>query len=81
MLNDFWLGPTKPYLCGDQITIADYFGSCLTTLGEVIRCDFSAYSNVERWLNNMRKLNSWKPINEALYGFASAVKDQPFKAL
>jgi glutathione S-transferase len=81
VLNDYWLGPQKQYLCGDQITIADYFGASLATLGEVIRCDFSAYPNVERWLNNMRKLGSWKKTNEAMAGFANAVKDQPFKAL
>jgi glutathione S-transferase len=81
VLDQHWLGPSKPYLCGDEITIADYFGSCLATLGEVIRCDFSAYPNVERWLGNMRKLGSWKKINEAHYGFQSAVKDQPFEAL
>jgi glutathione S-transferase len=81
ILNDYWIGPKKQYLCGDQITIADYFGACLATLGEVIGCQFSAYPNVERWLNNMRKLDSWKRINEAHYGFANAVKDKPFKAL
>jgi glutathione S-transferase len=81
ILNDYWLGPQKQYLCGDQITIADYFGGSLATLGEVIRCDFSAYPNVERWLNNMRKLSSWKHVNEAMAGFSNAVKDQPFKAL
>ena len=81
ILNDHWLGADKQYLCGDQITIADYFGSCLVTLGEVIRCDFSAYPNVERWLNNMRKLSTWKSVNEAMAGFANAVKEQPFKAL
>lgn len=81
LLNDFWLGSTKAYLCGDQITIADYFGACLVTMGEVIGCQFSAYPNVERWLNNMRKLQSWKAVNEAHYGFVNAVKDKPFKAL
>ena len=81
LLNDFWIGPKKQYLCGDEITIADYFGASLATLGEVIRCDFSAYPNVDRWLNNMRKLDSWKKVNEAHYGFANAVKDKPFKVL
>jgi glutathione S-transferase len=80
ILNDYWIGPSKQYLCGDQITIADYFGSCLATLGEVIRCDLKGYPNVERWLNNMRKLNSWKTVNEAMHGFANAVKEQPFQA-
>jgi hypothetical protein len=46
----------------------------------VIRCDFSAYPNVERWLNNMRKLSSWKAVNEAIDGFAGMVKEKPFQA-
>jgi glutathione S-transferase len=81
VLDSFWLGPDKPYLCGSEITIADHFGACLVTLGEVIRCDLSAYPNVNRWLGHMRQLSSWNKVNEALYGFANAVKDQPFKSL
>jgi glutathione S-transferase len=81
VLNDCWLGPDKPYLCGDRITIADYFGASLLTLGEVIRCDFSAHPNVQRWLANMKRLPSWPKVNEALYGFAEAVKDQKFDAI
>ncbi len=61
--------------------LADYFGAGLLTLGEIIRCDFSAYPNIERWLGNMKQLNSWPEINEALYGFADAVKDQQFEAI
>ena len=75
-----WLGPNSS-TCADQITIADYFGGCLATLGEVIRCEFSAYPNVERWLNNLRKLKSWNKVNEAHYGYQNAVKEQPFKVL
>jgi glutathione S-transferase len=78
ILNDYWLGQGKPWLCGDRITIADYFGACLLTLGEVIRCDFSAYPNIERWLANMKRLQSWPEVNEALYGYAEAVKGQTF---
>jgi glutathione S-transferase len=81
VLNDFWIGPRKQYLCGDEITIADYFGACLATLGEIIRCNFAKYPNVDRWLGNMKKLKNWGQINEALYGFAGMVKDQPFVAL
>ena len=81
ILDDHWIGPDQPYLCGDRITIADYFGVGLLTLGEIIRCDFSAYPNIERWLGNMKQLKSWPETNEALYGFADAVKDQPFEAI
>jgi glutathione S-transferase len=81
ILNDHWLGSKKQYLTGDEITVADYFGSCLATLGEIIRCNFAALPNVNRWLGNMKKLSNWNRINEALYGFANMVKDQPFVAL
>jgi len=81
ILNDYWIGPNKAYLCGNDITIADYFGAGIVTLGEVIRCDFSAYPNIQRWLGNMKKLPSWGPVNEAFYGLVEAVKAQPFHAI
>jgi glutathione S-transferase len=81
ILNDHWIGPNKQYVTGDQITIADYFGSCLVTLGEVIRCDFTAFPNVNRWLGNMKKLKTWNEVNEALYSLTNAVKDLPFIAV
>jgi glutathione S-transferase len=81
ILNDHWIGPNQRYLCGNEITIADYFGAGIVTLGEVIRCDFSAYPNIQRWLANMKKLPSWGTVNEAFYGLVEAVKAQPFHAI
>jgi glutathione S-transferase len=81
LLDQYWIGPGKPYLCGDQITIADYFGAGLVTLGEVIRCDFGKYPNIQRWLGNMKKLKSWPKVNEVFYGLVNQVKDQKFVAL
>ena len=37
ILNDYWIGPNKNYLCGNEITIADYLGAGIVTLGEAIR--------------------------------------------
>src|SRR5262245_27926745 len=81
ILNEHRIGPNKPYLCGDQITIADYFGAGLVTLGELIRCDYSKYPNVVRWLDNMKKLPNWNTVNEAFYGLRDALKDKQFKAI
>ena len=81
ILNDYWIGPNKAYLCGDSLTIADYFGVCLVTLGEIIRCNYDQYPNIARWMGNMKKLRTWGTINEALYGFANAVKDVQFVAI
>jgi glutathione S-transferase len=41
VLNQHWLGHDPKFLCGDQITIADYFGGCLVSLGETIKVDDS----------------------------------------
>ena len=81
VLNDHWIGATKPYVCGNVMTIADYMGACYVTIGEIIRCDLSPYPNVQRWLGNMKRLKSWPKVNEMLYGFAASVKDQSFNAL
>lgn len=78
ILNDYWLGSDKAYLCGDEITIADYFGISLLTLGEVVRCDFGKYPNIARWIGNMKALETWPAVNEALYGLRDAVKDRQF---
>jgi len=78
LLNDYWIGPTKPYLCGERITIADYFGSGLVTLGEVVGCDFAGYTNIKRWLDNMKRLPSWPKVNEVFYGLVDSVKGQGF---
>jgi len=77
VLDKHWLGSNN-YVCGKDITIADYFGVCLVTLGEILRVDFKPFPNVQRWIGNMKKLESWARINEQLYGFANAVKDAPF---
>ncbi|MEO8178707.1 MAG: glutathione S-transferase family protein [Deltaproteobacteria bacterium] len=77
ILNDDIIGK-RTYVCGDSVTIADYFGVCLITLGELTRCDFSKYPNVNRWINTMKQLKSWGKINEVLYGFAGSLKDKTF---
>ena len=78
LLDKHWIGPTNNYVCGKDITIADYFGVCLVTLGEIVRVDYTPYPNVQRWIGNMKKLDSWARTNEQLYAFANAVKDAPF---
>lgn len=78
VLNDHWIGPTRSYLVGDEITIADYFGSSLVSIGELIGCDFAAYPNIRRWLGNMRKLGTWDRINAVFNGVAGMHKDKDF---
>ena len=78
VLNDHWIGPKNQYLCGDEITIADYFGSGIVSIGELVGCDFAAYPNIQRWLGNMKKLKAWNPVNEVFDGFAASTKGKEF---
>jgi len=78
VLNDHWIGPHNAWLCGDEITIADYFGAGIVSIGDLIGCDFAAYPNVQRWLGNMRKLKSWDTVNAMFNGFAGMNKGREF---
>jgi glutathione S-transferase len=81
VLDKHYIGPDNAYLCGNDITIADYLGIGLVTLGEIIKCDFTPYPNVQRWMANMKKLPNWDKVNEVFNGFVGSVKDVPFEAL
>ena len=78
LLDEDILGAKNAYVCGDAITIADYFGASLLTLGEVIGCDFAAYPNVQRWLTRMKALKSWNDVNKVLDGLTVAHKGESF---
>ncbi len=81
VLDENLLGPKKKFLCGDQITIADYFGGPFVALGEIVRCNYSAYPNVKRWLDRMKALKSWSKVHEVFHGFAASLKDKAFEAV
>jgi len=69
----------QPWLCGDQITIADYFASSFVSLAEFIRADFSPYPNLKRWYERMKGLKTWNKVHEVFYGFAGSMKDAQFE--
>ena len=75
VLNDSILGQDRKYLCGDEITIADYFAAPFVALCDTIRTDLSStYPNVARWLDRMKALPSWMRVNEAIDGYAASLK-------
>lgn len=70
------------YLCGDTISIADYLGMGMLTLGEVTKCDYSGFPNVCHWLADMRDRPSYAPTHEAFYlYFVAPYKDAKFVGL
>jgi len=66
------------YLCGRQITIADYFAAPFVALAESVGSDLAAFPNVKRWLGRMKSLKSWAKVNEVINGYAASLKG-PFE--
>jgi glutathione S-transferase len=82
ILDEHLIGPKNAYVCGARLTIADFLGACMITLGEVIRLDDSAYPNTMRWLANMKAIPYWDDINDAFYTYFVAPYDAaPFERL
>jgi glutathione S-transferase len=81
ILDQDLIGPKKRFLCGDQITLADYMGAEMIALGGLIGCNLAAYPNVERWLKNMKALKPWAKVHETIDGFAASLKGQSFVAI
>jgi len=76
VLDQRLLGADKAYLCGDQITIADYYGASFVHLAEVVGSDLSKYPNVKRWLDRMKALTHWDKTFAAINGFAKQISEQ-----
>jgi len=82
VLEQHMIGPKNGYVCGDSLTIADYFGAAMVTAGEVIHLDYSAYPNIRRWLANMKARPGWQKANEGFYAYlVSPFKDASFQGL
>ena len=82
ILDEHIIGPKSRFVCGDQLTIADYFGASIITLGDVIRLDYSPYPNVMRWLGHIKALPYWAKTQDVFYAhFVGAFKDKIFEGL
>jgi glutathione S-transferase len=80
ILDHDLIGPDKKFLLGDQVTIADYLGLSMMTIGEIVRCDMEPYPNICRWIGNMKKTPGWTKTYDVFNGFVASVKDQKFRA-
>ncbi len=77
VMNDSVIGK-HAFLCGDQLTIADYFGAEIVGAGDLIGVSLKRWPNVDRWMASMRALPSWKKVHEVIDGFAASLKDKKF---
>jgi glutathione S-transferase len=80
VLNDHMLG-ANPYLCGNEMSIADYFAASFVALAETVGSDLSRYPRVRAWLDRMKSLKSWRSVNEVIDGYAATLRGQPMVAV
>jgi glutathione S-transferase len=66
----------KAFVCGEEITLADYLGSALVSLGELIAFDLTPWPNVARWMRTMKARPAWAMANAGFNGWQSAIQSQ-----
>ncbi len=81
VLDERLLGGGKKYMCGDEITIADYLGAGMVSLTEIIGCNLGSFPNLARWYASIKARPNWAKANEVFYGMANALKDKPFETV
>jgi glutathione S-transferase len=81
VLNDHVLAGKNNYLCGDTLTVADYFCASFVALAELTGGDLSQYPNVQGWLGRMKSLKHWKQVNEVIDGYAASMKGNALQAV
>jgi glutathione S-transferase len=81
VLDQHVLGAGNRYLCGDAMTIADYFCAPFVALGELTGSDYSDYPNVQRWLGRMKELKSWESVNQTITGYAATLDRAALQAV
>src|SRR5262249_3189194 len=80
VLDGHVLGNRK-FVCGDEITIADYFGAEIVAAGVLIGARLDRFPSVTRWMTTMKALPSWKKVNEATDGFGASMAGKAFVTL
>ena len=77
ILDKHLLGTDNAFLCGGEITLADYFAAPILTAADLIAYDFSPYPNVERWLEQIKGRPVWRDANTAFDSLVASVRSAP----
>jgi len=80
LLDRHWLGK-KRFLCGEELTLADYFGAPIVAQLDLIRANVAPFENVSRWMGEMQKLPSWQQVHAMHEQYAASLADRKFVTL
>jgi glutathione S-transferase len=75
VLNDHWLR-AGGFVCGPELTIADYLGSCYVAIVEWIGYDIGSYGNIARWMSAMKSRPSWEKTHAEWTARVAALRAQ-----
>ncbi len=81
VMNDNLLGGRRTWLCGEEISLADYLASGILSLGELIGCSFDEWPHMLGWYQRMQARPNWTSANAALYEWAASVKGPAYLTL
>jgi glutathione S-transferase len=62
----------RAFVCGQNITLADYLGIGHVTVAELIGFDFSPWPNVARWIATMKARPGWPTANAGFTGWIAS---------
>jgi glutathione S-transferase len=80
VLDSAGLG-TSGFLCGDELSIADFLAAEQLHLASKIGSSFARYPNIQRWLETMRALPSWKTVHASIDGWGASLVGKSFVAV
>jgi glutathione S-transferase len=64
------------FLCGADVSIADYLGSCYVSITDLVGLDLTPYPNVRRWMSTMEARPAWREVRGEWNAFRNALAAQ-----
>lgn len=74
---DRQLSEGGPFVCGTELSIADYIGLAQVTLADFVAFDFAPYPAVQDWMRVMRARKGWDAAYAAFTGMLAAAGRAP----
>jgi glutathione S-transferase len=68
VLDDGLIGE-QPYICGSEISLADYMGTAMLTAGETVHIDYGHWRNISRWLASMKARPAYAQSHQGFYKY------------
>lgn len=65
-----------PFVCGANMSIADYAGIAQVTLAEFVAFDFGPYPSVAAWIERMKARPGWDAAFASFRGLVTAARSE-----